>query len=219
MPSQPGLTVAHGGGRGVLAPVLHNLWLPEQDLANVASPGAPLPRPCVGITQLLSRASPLRPPVFQRDRLVSTPAVAQLVDDVLLSSWDLLSHFYTSQEHLPCSNNLFASSGNPQVDHINILLFVRGILLLKVFNRLSGYLLNQSVGISFAIYLWLCLANSFFYSFPVNVGEDCPVFDGLFEFCQLSAGGSVGKLTRHVFFSFSLQQMYVMLFCLGNKLL
>ncbi|KAG8143011.1 putative Histone deacetylase protein [Naja naja] len=25
-----------------------------------------------------------------------------------------------------------------------------------------------------------------------NVGEDCPVFDGLFEFCQLSAGGSVG---------------------------
>ncbi|VDQ08453.1 unnamed protein product [Trichobilharzia regenti] len=24
-----------------------------------------------------------------------------------------------------------------------------------------------------------------------NVGEDCPVFDGLFEFCQLSAGGSI----------------------------
>lgn len=28
--------------------------------------------------------------------------------------------------------------------------------------------------------------------FTVNVGEDCPVFDGLFEFCQLSTGGSVG---------------------------
>lgn len=28
--------------------------------------------------------------------------------------------------------------------------------------------------------------------FAVNVGEDCPVFDGLFEFCQLSGGGSVG---------------------------
>lgn len=27
----------------------------------------------------------------------------------------------------------------------------------------------------------------------VNVGEDCPVFDGLFEFCQLSTGGSVGE--------------------------
>uniref|UniRef100_A0A8C1L2G9 Histone deacetylase n=1 Tax=Cyprinus carpio TaxID=7962 RepID=A0A8C1L2G9_CYPCA len=26
-----------------------------------------------------------------------------------------------------------------------------------------------------------------------NVGEDCPVFDGLFEFCQLSTGGSVGN--------------------------
>ncbi|XP_026644765.1 histone deacetylase 2-like [Microtus ochrogaster] len=25
----------------------------------------------------------------------------------------------------------------------------------------------------------------------INVGEDCPVFDGLFEFCQLSTGGSV----------------------------
>lgn len=25
-----------------------------------------------------------------------------------------------------------------------------------------------------------------------NVGEDCPVFDGMYEFCQLSAGGSVG---------------------------
>jgi histone deacetylase 1/2 len=27
-----------------------------------------------------------------------------------------------------------------------------------------------------------------------NVGEDCPVFDGLFEFCSYSAGGSVGIL-------------------------
>jgi len=25
-----------------------------------------------------------------------------------------------------------------------------------------------------------------------NVGEDCPVFEGMFEFCQLSAGGSMG---------------------------
>jgi histone deacetylase 1/2 len=25
-----------------------------------------------------------------------------------------------------------------------------------------------------------------------NVGEDCPVFDGLFEFCQISASGSIG---------------------------
>ncbi len=27
-----------------------------------------------------------------------------------------------------------------------------------------------------------------------NVGEDCPVFDGLFEFCQISASGSIGAL-------------------------
>eukprot|EP00698_Gefionella_okellyi_P003022 TRINITY_DN12847_c0_g1_i1.p1 TRINITY_DN12847_c0_g1~~TRINITY_DN12847_c0_g1_i1.p1 ORF type:complete len:480 (+),score=89.21 TRINITY_DN12847_c0_g1_i1:183-1442(+) len=29
-----------------------------------------------------------------------------------------------------------------------------------------------------------------------NVGEDCPVFDGLFEFCQISAGGSVAGAVR-----------------------
>ncbi|MCL7031205.1 hypothetical protein MKW94_011702 [Papaver nudicaule] len=29
-----------------------------------------------------------------------------------------------------------------------------------------------------------------------NVGEDCPVFDGLFEFCQASAGGSMGAATK-----------------------
>lgn len=26
----------------------------------------------------------------------------------------------------------------------------------------------------------------------VNVGEDCPVFEGLFEFCSISAGGTIG---------------------------
>ena len=26
-----------------------------------------------------------------------------------------------------------------------------------------------------------------------NVGEDCPVFDGLFEFCQMYTSGSIGK--------------------------
>lgn len=35
-----------------------------------------------------------------------------------------------------------------------------------------------------------------------NVGDDCPIFDGLFEYCSISAGGSMGKLfssfSRHV---------------------
>jgi hypothetical protein len=26
-----------------------------------------------------------------------------------------------------------------------------------------------------------------------NVGEDCPVFDGLFEFCQMYTSGSIGE--------------------------
>lgn len=35
--------------------------------------------------------------------------------------------------------------------------------------------------------------TKYYISYTVNVGEDCPVFDGLFEFCQLSTGGSVGE--------------------------
>lgn len=29
-----------------------------------------------------------------------------------------------------------------------------------------------------------------------NVGDDCPVFDGLFEYCSISAGGSMGTCER-----------------------
>jgi histone deacetylase 1/2 len=29
--------------------------------------------------------------------------------------------------------------------------------------------------------------------FADNVGDDCPVFDGLFDYCSISAGGSMGK--------------------------
>ncbi|KAK1407222.1 hypothetical protein QVD17_38836 [Tagetes erecta] len=29
-----------------------------------------------------------------------------------------------------------------------------------------------------------------------NVGEDCPVFEGIFEFCQASAGGSIGAAVK-----------------------
>lgn len=40
---------------------------------------------------------------------------------------------------------------------------------------------------------------------PDNVGDDCPVFDGLFEYCSISAGGSMGKcnLFRIMFLTFS----------------
>ncbi|KAG5863237.1 hypothetical protein JTB14_021533 [Gonioctena quinquepunctata] len=31
-----------------------------------------------------------------------------------------------------------------------------------------------------------------------NVGEDCPVFDGLYEFCQLSAGGSSSCAVKQI---------------------
>ena len=30
--------------------------------------------------------------------------------------------------------------------------------------------------------------------FSDNLGEDCPIFDNLFEFCQIYAGGTIGNL-------------------------
>lgn len=30
------------------------------------------------------------------------------------------------------------------------------------------------------------------YALIDNVGDDCPVFDGLFDYCAISAGGSMG---------------------------
>lgn len=36
-----------------------------------------------------------------------------------------------------------------------------------------------------------------FFSQQVLVGEDNPAFEGVFEFCSISAGGSIGKLISH----------------------
>lgn len=33
-------------------------------------------------------------------------------------------------------------------------------------------------------------------SFAVLVGEDCPAFEGLWEFCTISAGGSIAAAER-----------------------
>jgi hypothetical protein len=35
-----------------------------------------------------------------------------------------------------------------------------------------------------------------------NVGEDCPVFDGLFEFCQIYTSGSLGIIQEKITFCF-----------------
>lgn len=35
-----------------------------------------------------------------------------------------------------------------------------------------------------------CLVN---FLVADNVGDDCPVFDGLFDYCSISAGGSMGS--------------------------
>lgn len=45
-------------------------------------------------------------------------------------------------------------------------------------------------------YCGVCVCDALCCVPAVNVGEDCPVFDGLFEFCQISASGSVGGAAR-----------------------
>lgn len=48
----------------------------------------------------------------------------------------------------------------------------------------------------------MCIYPSSFIVFtlltylPDNVGDDCPVFDGLFEYCSISAGGSMEGAAR-----------------------
>jgi histone deacetylase 1/2 len=43
-------------------------------------------------------------------------------------------------------------------------------------------------------YFLFHLLNTFIYIHREdNVGDDCPVFDGLFDYCSISAGGSMGK--------------------------
>ena len=42
--------------------------------------------------------------------------------------------------------------------------------------------------VSFASFFRSLLTNG-----TDNVGDDCPVFDGLFDYCAISAGGSMGE--------------------------
>lgn len=42
---------------------------------------------------------------------------------------------------------------------------------------------------------------SFALVVPDNLGEDCPVFENLFEFCQIYAGGTIGKSYNNSVFS------------------
>jgi histone deacetylase 1/2 len=39
-----------------------------------------------------------------------------------------------------------------------------------------------------------CYVSAFAFDYTDNVGDDCPVFDGLFDYCAISAGGSMGML-------------------------
>ena len=36
------------------------------------------------------------------------------------------------------------------------------------------------------------------------MGEDCPVFDGMYEFCQLSAGGSIGNAPTYIVYVYNI---------------
>jgi len=51
---------------------------------------------------------------------------------------------------------------------------------------------------------------------PVNVGEDCPVFEGLYEFCQISAGGSIGLPFSSPFSHLPISHLFSSLFSLSS---
>uniref|UniRef100_A0A8C3KDZ3 histone deacetylase n=1 Tax=Calidris pygmaea TaxID=425635 RepID=A0A8C3KDZ3_9CHAR len=151
----------------------------------------------MGVTKLLLMASPLRPLVFQRDGLVS----GSLVEHpgrwrAVLARAPGFPLFLQIRSIFPTA----ATSLPPQTMlRLITLIFYHLCAVFHCLKHLRAHLvsfLNESSGISFAIYLWFCLTNSFLFSFQVNVGEDCPVFDGLFEFCQLSAGGSVASAVK-----------------------
>lgn len=63
----------------------------------------------------------------------------------------------------------------------------------------------------------LFLSFFFFLYISVNVGEDCPVFEGLFEFCSISAGGSIGK--KILIYTLSNVHVLISLIGAANKLL
>lgn len=46
------------------------------------------------------------------------------------------------------------------------------------------------------IYFYFILEEKYFWYDRFNVGEDCPVFEGLFDFCKASAGGSIGAAVK-----------------------
>lgn len=50
--------------------------------------------------------------------------------------------------------------------------------------------------VSFHIILSVFLTSRLIPRLIVNVGEDCPVFDGMYEFCQLSSGGSIAGAVK-----------------------
>lgn len=54
---------------------------------------------------------------------------------------------------------------------------------------------NVTFEVNMFYHMWTIVCLNVFFP-VVNVGEDCPVFDGLYEFCQLSSGGSVAAAVK-----------------------
>jgi hypothetical protein len=53
---------------------------------------------------------------------------------------------------------------------------------------------------------------------PDNLGEDCPVFDDLFEFCQIYAGGTLGnRKIANASFCFVISLRFSLFFRCGSK--
>jgi histone deacetylase 1/2 len=70
----------------------------------------------------------------------------------------------------------------------------------ETYDELSGH----GTRCTFSLSLFLLLSLVLTYSCAVLIGEDCPPFEGLYEFCSISAGGSLSAFCPFPYtFSFS----------------
>lgn len=60
--------------------------------------------------------------------------------------------------------------------------------------------LPLSLSLSLLHFIVMFLESHFFVA--DNLGEDCPVFEDMFEFCQIYAGATIGKEKKSIYVCF-----------------
>uniref|UniRef100_A0A674DII4 Histone deacetylase 1 n=1 Tax=Salmo trutta TaxID=8032 RepID=A0A674DII4_SALTR len=99
--------------------------------------------------------------------------------------------------------NYYYGQGHPMKPH-RIRMTHNLLLNYGLYRKMEIYVSTTATGDLYTLLFFLTnillVTHTFKKNNPtnqiINVGEDCPVFDGLFEFCQLSTGGSVAGAVK-----------------------